>query len=254
MGDMQQTNWLWRRRVISWAVLGVYWPLLFVSTHLSPLRLQQMQFHGRDVFLHAVAFLILGVLYWLARHGVQRVDLRTVAPYSALALISLYGAIDEITQTFVGRTGSYIDWISDVIGCAVGLLLLFLVRRWVYWLVAYWAGLFALTHWPGEDSLIYFLPEYLRQFHVACMTASYALLTVLFVRVMSPKRLFVVNWRIMALSLLVLLGYAVLDQYLQRIVGREFDELLLAGSVMGVLLGVAVSAALARHHVVNDLQ
>jgi VanZ family protein len=69
---------------------------------------------------HAAEYGVLAVLLWRALGREQR----------ALGLAVVYAASDELHQTFVrGRVGSPVDVAIDGVGAAIGLLLLFSLRR-----------------------------------------------------------------------------------------------------------------------------
>jgi len=251
MADVSSTA-TWRRR-LPVIILAVYWPAMFLMTHLSSVRVQQLQYRGHDVFLHGLAFLALTLLYWLARHGFKPPQLHSGRTYLTLLLLAGYAAVDEITQGLVeGRDSSIIDWLSDLGGCLVGLLLLIVCRRCLYWLIVYWLGFFLLRHWPHRESLFEILPHYFAQFAVAALTVAYMFLTLLWVRTLSPLPRFVMNKRILLLSVLVLPTYAVFDQLLDKLTGRGLDAFILIASLLGILLALLAAAAFARHHLVAD--
>jgi len=101
-------------------LLAVYWLVLFVGTHWP--KLPGIHVPGKDKTLHAVAFAILtGILLyaltrraWLAR--------RWPIALAAIVIAAVYGAIDEWTQPYTGRTCDLLDWAADVLGAvSVGL-------------------------------------------------------------------------------------------------------------------------------------
>jgi VanZ family protein len=44
-------------------------------------------------------------------------------------VIAIYGGLEEITQPIVGRVASVIDWLADVAGAAIGLLVFVIIRQ-----------------------------------------------------------------------------------------------------------------------------
>jgi len=104
---------------------GVYWVVLFVATHV-PIQ-QPFGPRGTDKLVHFAAYGLLAFLAataWTAR--------RCPTPGSYLAiflLLSIYGALDEVTQPLVGRTCDPADWLADVGGVAIGLGVFAAVRR-----------------------------------------------------------------------------------------------------------------------------
>jgi VanZ family protein len=76
-----------------------------------------MSFEGIDKVEHFIAFGLLATA--LVRTALIRRLGRWQAP-AAIALVSLYGASDEIHQLFTsGRTCDVFDWIADTTGAAV---------------------------------------------------------------------------------------------------------------------------------------
>jgi VanZ family protein len=111
-----------RRNPRAWRIaLAVYWLILLVGTHL-PQKTPLLPKDRVDKFVHAAAFAALALLCvatW------ERTTAR-LKPRHLLWIwiaIALYAAVDEWTQTFVGRHASAQDWLADAIGAAFGLAL-----------------------------------------------------------------------------------------------------------------------------------
>lgn len=237
------------RSLLAWIVLGIYWPVLFVSTHIP--RPPHLQIYGRDVTLHFSAYMILTLLYWLARYGKIRPSLRQRKLYLTVLLIAGYGALDELSQGLVHRNCDIIDWFSDMSGCLAALAVLFLVRRWVYWLILYWVGMFVITHWPLMKPLIK-LPTFCQQFEIVYTMLAYFILTLLWWRTMCPQSRFVINKKILLSTVLVIPLYALLDEFLSFVMRGVFDVADILSGLAGFILALACAASLARHHIVND--
>jgi VanZ family protein len=113
-------------RFFRWA-LPVYWILLFAATHY-PAPPGLVPIPQSDKVMHFVCFGLLGLLFWLyAESGGRRVTARFV--WIALVVLAAYAALDEYLQQFVNRVTSLADWLADVAGITVVLLLLELRRR-----------------------------------------------------------------------------------------------------------------------------
>ena len=83
---------------------------------------------GMDKVVHAgefTAFALIG--YRTLIHYVGRAK-----SYLAVAIVSLfYGGLTELTQLFIPyRSASAVDWVADLIGVAIGLIILIFFRRW----------------------------------------------------------------------------------------------------------------------------
>jgi VanZ family protein len=138
MSALERANW---PQKISLATLAVYWIALFVATHVPRLEPPLSLPHG-DKWLHATAFagltLLLALAWSLRRPFAWRSWL------AVLALLAVYAALDEITQSLVGRNTDAADWLADVVGIVVGLTI-FLAGRALLQRVA------SLTRWASAD-------------------------------------------------------------------------------------------------------
>jgi VanZ family protein len=102
-------------------VLGLYWLALFVTTHI-PNDFAALPGASTDKLVHFTAFALLAFLLATAWHlSVGQLALRHLA--LAWIVLVLYGAMDEWTQSFVGRTASIYDLLVDALGALVGLVL-----------------------------------------------------------------------------------------------------------------------------------
>ncbi len=100
----------------------------FVATHI-PVPAGSVPFAIRDVWLHFVGFVVLGmVTIWRIAGGGARIGVRTAAGWF-LGLVA-YGLFDEVTQELVGRTCQWTDWAADGAGAAVGVLAAVVWSRW----------------------------------------------------------------------------------------------------------------------------
>ncbi len=231
------------RRILPWLVLALYWPALFTGTHIP--RMPQVQIARHDLALHFGAYMVLTVLYWLALYRRARPDWRRKAFYVVVGLMAAYGALDELSQTLVGRHCDVADWLADVSGALVGLGLLYALRSWRAWLVGYWGGLFVVTHWPFENAPWGQSPAGWTGLAVVLVVGAYAVLTVLWWR--SWQKGGALAGRGLGLATLIVLpGYALLGELVSVGMGRVFEWGVLIGAWAGVLLGVVLAAVLAR--------
>lgn len=116
-------------RNLMWAATLGLWISLFIATHLPARKLPPM--HVSDKFLHFTAYFFLaGMIYlstWLTNPA------RRWAGATVLAVLVVYGAIDELLQPLVNRHADVRDWLADVGGAASALVLLMMVRWVVGW-------------------------------------------------------------------------------------------------------------------------
>lgn len=113
----------WYRRVFP-----AYWVFLFLSTHLPNLRLDIPL--SSDKRAHVIAFGILAFLFWRFVETFRRPVPSATVYYAAVVLV-VYAGLDEYLQQFVGRGTDWMDWLADLLGLGVVLVLLEARRRWV---------------------------------------------------------------------------------------------------------------------------
>jgi VanZ family protein len=107
--------------------LTLYWLALFVTTHI-PSRLATFPGASTDKLVHLSAFAMLALLLATAwQLSMGQFGLRHAIV--AWIVLVLYGALDEWTQTFVGRQASLYDLLGDAIGALIGLAFFSMVRR-----------------------------------------------------------------------------------------------------------------------------
>ncbi len=99
---------------ILWVLLGVVWVGAFTATHIPPAGLPKTG--TGDKVLHAVGYFGLGAVFFAAL-AASGAGLRRTAAL-VLVLLTVYGAIDELTQPLVGRSAAWSDWLADVFGAA----------------------------------------------------------------------------------------------------------------------------------------
>ena len=114
------------RPSISWKIglLTSFWMAAFIGTHLP--KVPNAITRVSDKTLHCLAFVILAALLsWVLQDRVQGWLRHAVL---VLVTLSIYGAVDELLQIPVGRHCDVWDWVTDVIGTVLGLILFHLLR------------------------------------------------------------------------------------------------------------------------------
>jgi len=236
------------KMVLPWLALGIYWPLIFVATHIPAARMPHMQIFGRDVTLHFTAYFVLTLLFWLARYRYLKPDWLRRTPYLVIAIIALYAAADEFLQMFVSRHADLIDWLADMVGCLIAMAILTLLRRCRYWLIAYGVLMILITHWPIRDSDFITLNTFWQQFQFCYTFTAYVILTLLFWRSICPQPRFMITPKIAITTLIVIALYALADETLSHWVGRGFDTQDIIAGLCGMLIGGICAATFAQHH------
>jgi VanZ family protein len=90
-----------------------------LSSQSRPLPFLPDEFLLHDKLLHALEYAVLGALLV---PSLRLAGLRPRAAFVVAVLLgSLYGATDEIHQSFVpGRDAAVLDWVADTLGVALG--------------------------------------------------------------------------------------------------------------------------------------
>jgi len=224
-----------RRYWLFWIGLLCYWPALFIGTHLPPVQMQRCR--GNDFILHSFAFFVLTLFFWLACFRFEKPDFKTRRPYVIFAILSLYAVLDEWTQAWVQRTVSLDDWLADFCGILAALAALWAFRRPLCWLTLYWVLLCIVRYYPHLRMYVSIMPEHFARYRVVYLALAFAVLTVFFVRGLSPAGRFLLHVPNLVLTVAVLGGYAVLDLYVRQWTGHGFAASDLVGSLSGILIG-----------------
>lgn len=108
-------------------MLPTYWLSLFILTHLPKLQIPG-DIPQSDKAAHLSAYGLLAFFLWRFVETFQYPLPRSFAPL-AVAIIGVYGAIDEYLQGFVGRSSDVMDWLSDMLGACIVIAVLEFRRR-----------------------------------------------------------------------------------------------------------------------------
>ena len=98
-------------------VLSGFWLALFVGTHLP--KVPSVFHRTSDKTLHFLAYCGLGLLLMWVRPGSRPWWKHSIGVFVTVAV---YGAIDELLQIPVGRICDVQDWLADMLGCALAVV------------------------------------------------------------------------------------------------------------------------------------
>ena len=104
-----------RRHVLTIAALILYWPGIFILTHIPvsvPFLILRLQ--ASDKILHFVAYLFLVFLLWFSINPDVKVNWRKASVWWILFVVVWYGVIDEWLQGYVGRSPDAMDFAADL--------------------------------------------------------------------------------------------------------------------------------------------
>lgn len=110
------------------ALLGAgYWAAMFVMTHIPSVDLPDIDFI--DKVFHCIGY--AGLAFFIGSVLTIWRGYQARFPIWIWTLAFAYGAIDEYTQSFVGRSSDLFDLLADSIGAALGLLVVHLCVLYV---------------------------------------------------------------------------------------------------------------------------
>jgi len=111
-----------KRLIIAVVFTAVVVLLTHLPQEVMPTRLQTSHL---DKLAHALAYGVVTFLFTLSLKIAPSWLSVSILFFAILAI----GAIDEITQLFVGRTASLVDWLADSIGVLFTLVFLFVFQN-----------------------------------------------------------------------------------------------------------------------------
>ncbi len=228
--------------------LLVYWPAVFILTHIPvPQLVRQADVSDRS--LHFLAYLILTFLLWLAFNPEKQVKWRQIRTWYAFLVIAGYGAIDELLQNFVaGRSCDVIDFCYNLAGALIGLILLSILSFHPATLVVTGIAIFTLTN-IAKANLDELAPTANALFHFFGY-GFFTMLWVQYIRLFLKIRAAEPKWLIMALGLPI--GFLLAVKLSSAILGRDFrpaDVILAVGGIATVVAAIYLTALFRRRFV-----
>ncbi len=166
---------LLRRHKYSITLLSIYWPAIFILTHI-PVPMLARQSGMSDKTMHFLAYMALVFFLWLAISPYQKVNWKKAKAWIILAVIVWYGVFDEWLQGKVGRNADVMDIAADLSGGVAGLVVLSIFSFWPAALVVAAIFIFACSNL----SRIIMLPHINAWFHFA----GYAAFTLIWIQYM----------------------------------------------------------------------
>jgi hypothetical protein len=164
-----------RHKYILWS-LGIYWPVLFMSTHIPVPRVVN-QSGMSDKLMHLLAYMTLTFFVWLAISPYEKVRWNRAKVWILLAVVVWYGAFDEWTQGYVGRQTDIVDFCYDSGGSLVALGILSVLSFWPAMLTVSTIFIFAITN---RSLLLNLYPEW--YLNTAFHLTAYTTLTLLWIQ------------------------------------------------------------------------
>jgi len=220
---------------IAACVLALYWPGLFVLTHI-PIPHVVQEADVSDKNLHFLAYLILTFLIWSAVSGDRKVKWRRAAPWLVLSVIVVYGILDECLQNYVaGRSCDVRDFLMDLAGTLTGLIFSSFFTFWPAGLLVAATFIFGVSNVTPEN-----LGDLLPVTNAVFNLLAYAILTVLWIQstnlffaAKAPKA----KWLILALAGPT--GFLIIVELFSVMAGKDFalSEIIISfGAIAAVVM------------------
>lgn len=209
----------------------VYWPAIFILTHipLPPSLLRGIA--ASDKTLHFLGYLVLVFLLWFAVSAEAKVNWRRTVVWWVLLVMAVYGVLDEWLQGYVGRSPNIMDFLADLGGALTGLILLSIFPFWLA-SVALTAGvIFILTNFaqPNPGGMLAVTDA---AFHLF----AYGLFSLLWIRCMDhllPIKAPEPKWLVGVLALPI--GFLLAVELFSVVAGNGFRPLRVIISTVGII-------------------
>jgi VanZ family protein len=209
--------------------LLIYWPAIFILAHIPVPRLVY-QAQVSDKSLHFLAYLLLVFLLWSAISPDKKINWRKAVVWWILLVAVWYGVIDELLQGDVGRSCDIRDFLANLAGVFVGLILFTFFTFWTVFLVVTGITVLLLTNLTRVN-LANLLPVTSSVFYLFV----YGLFTMLWVRYMHlflPLKAPQAKWLIVALVVPIVLLLSV--ELFSAIAGRGLRPSRAIASAVGI--------------------
>jgi VanZ family protein len=104
---------------------------IFIESSISSDSFPNLKFELSDKLIHLVIYFILFMTAYYSFSNQNKFKLFFDYPLiTSLIFTSLFGASDEFHQYFVpGRTCDFYDWVADVIGAVLAIVILLLYKK-----------------------------------------------------------------------------------------------------------------------------
>lgn len=147
---------LLRRHKYILIALAVYWPLVFVLTHIPVPEIARKSGMS-DKTMHLLAYFVLTFLVWCAVNPYHRVRWNQPKTWWVIGVMAVYGALDEYLQGFVGRTPMVSDFLANLVGITLAMVVLSVFHFWPALLSASLMSVFVISN-LSDLTLLY--PQY----------------------------------------------------------------------------------------------
>ena len=225
-----------RRHKYILIALAVYWPAVFVLTHI-PVPQIAAQSGMSDKTMHVMAYFSLTFLIWCAVSPYNRAHWNAAKPWIVVLCILVYAVIDEVLQMPVGRQAEVSDFLANLFGMALAMSIVSIFRFWSALLAAMATVVFVLSN-LSHLTLLY--PQF--YLNTAFHLIAYTGLTLIWIQhidqYLKLDRRRAIWPLTAALAPLAMLGASLAFGYWQ---GKPLWPIDIATAVFGILTAVLVS-------------
>ena len=221
--------------------LLVYWPAMFIATHV-PVHDLGARTGMSDQTMHVLAYLGLSVLGWLAVSPQNKVNWRKPKVWIILAAVVWYSVMDELLQGLVGRSAEISDFVANMVGVLIGLAILTFLSLWPAALLVTAIFTFVLSNMARIDQIVG-MPFINIMFHFA----AYAGFTLVWIQFLQPRLLWELSplrWFVAALGPPFVLLLTV--KLSAPLFGRPLWPIYCATAASGIVSAAAVSRFVCR--------
>lgn len=141
-----------RRHKFAILALCLYWPLLFTMTHI-PIPDYVRRAGVSDKTLHFLAYLVLTLFVWVTVSPFKKVHWLRLPVWLVIVGLAVYGAVDEISQSYFGRGTNIYDYAANMVGVFTSLTILSLVSFWPGSLVVVGIILYILPNFSAGNMI-----------------------------------------------------------------------------------------------------
>ena len=143
---------LLRRHKYMLMALLVYWPGLFVLTHI-PIPQLARQSGMSDKTMHVLAYLALVFVWWFSISPYKKVNWRKAKVWATLGVMVWYSAFDEWLQGCMSRSADVRDFYANLAGTIIGLGIISIFSFWPSCLIISGVFVFSVTNLSSIDLL-----------------------------------------------------------------------------------------------------
>lgn len=221
-----------------YALIGLllYWPAIFIATHIPINDLVRMA-RLSDKALHFCGYLVLAFFISAVINPYKKVNWFNIKPWMILFVITIYAAADEYLQQFVNRTPDFMDFTANMSGALAAMLILTFLSFWPALLVLTAIYIFALTNLSTSE-LVFSRIFINAGFHFL----AYAFLTLVWIqhidRYIQIQRKSI-PWVNVAAA--VPLAFLLFVKLISPLMGKQVWLVDVSTAITGILLAVAVS-------------